>query len=109
MEDEADQYAPVTTDKSRKADTEVRRHNGGPDPPQVGGVKAVPETAKQRPKRNVGIVARRSTQRASIGRSAPIPTNPDPDPVKPNMEIGSARTMPKYQRDPKPEKGQPSR
>ena len=103
-----DQYAPVTTDKSRKADTEVVL-TIVLDPPREGGVKEAPEIGKQRPKRNVGIVARRSTQRASIGRSAPIPTNPDPDPVKPNMEIGSACTMPKYQRDPKPEKGQPSR
>ena len=62
------------------------------DPPQAGGVKAVPEIGKQRPTRNAGIVARRATRRASGGRSAPIRIKPDPDPGELNKEIGNART-----------------
>ena len=52
------------------------------------GVKEAPETNKQRPKRNVGTVARRATKRVSARRSAPIWINPDP--TKPNMEIDGA-------------------
>ena len=47
-----------------------------PDPPQVGGVTVELEISKQRPKRNVGIVARRATRRASAGKSAPIRRKP---------------------------------
>ena len=47
MEDEADQYAPVTTDKSRKADTEVVL-TIVMDPPREGGVKEVSKTDKGR-------------------------------------------------------------
>ena len=75
---------PIRPMLSLYLNKQVRRHNGGPDPPQVGGVKAVPETAKQRPKRNVGIVARRAIERASAGRSASIQTNPGPTEL--NME-----------------------
>ena len=63
-----DQYAPVTTDKSRKADTEVVL-TIVMDPPREGGVKEAPEIGKQRPKRNVGIVARRAIERASAGKT----------------------------------------
>ena len=48
-----------------------------PDPPKVGGVKAVPETGKESPQWNVGIVARKATGRTSAGKKGPIRINPD--------------------------------
>ena len=47
------------------------------DPPKVGGVKAVPETGKESPQWNVGIVARKATGRPRARRSAPVRINPD--------------------------------
>ena len=48
-----------------------------PDPWEVGGVKAVPETSKESPQRNVGIVSRKATGRPRARRSAPVRINPD--------------------------------
>ena len=76
------------------------------DPPEVGGVEAEPKTGKGNQSRNVGIVARKATRRASVGRSALIRRNLDPDQNKPKKEIGSGRNTSK---DPKRlESGQPS-
>ena len=47
------------------------------DPPKAGGVKAVSETGKESPQRNVGIVARKATGRPRARRSAPVRINPD--------------------------------
>ena len=74
------------------------------DPPETGGVKAM-RTDKGRPSRSAGTVARKATEKANAGRSAPIRREPDPEtvPDMPTRETGSARTTPK---DPgKPEKG----
>ena len=76
------------------------------DPPQAGGVMDESEIGKQRPKRNSGIVARRSTRRVSAGRSASIRRKPDPDPGESNKEIGSGCTTPKDSKE--SERGQPS-
>ena len=95
----------MAADKSRREGKEVVP-TAVLDPPQAGGVMDESEIGKQRPKRNSGIVARRSTRRVSAGRSASIRRKPDPDPVKPTREIGADRTTPK---DPKKsEKGQAS-
>mgnify|MGYP000686319465 FL=1 len=53
----------------------------------------VSETGKESlPQQNAGIVARKDTKKASVGRSAPIQTNPDLDLVEPNKEIDNGRT-----------------
>ena len=56
VEDEVGQHTTVATENSRKEGTEEVA-TVVLNPPQVGGVKAVPETGKQRPTRNAGIVA----------------------------------------------------
>ena len=76
------------------------------DPSEAAGVEAAPRTSRRNLPRNAGIVGRKATRRASVGRSAPIRRNPDADPNEPNKEIGSGCTTPK---DPKKsERGQPS-
>ena len=75
------------------------------DPAKARGVKVASETGKQRPKWNVGTVAKRATGRASSGRSAPNRTNPNLNPAEPNREIESAHTTPMGRKDPKPKKG----
>ena len=62
-----------------------------PDPPQAGGVKAVPEAGKTNPLRNACIVAKRAIGKASGGRHASIETNPDP--AKSVGKTAKARTM----------------
>ena len=74
------------------------------DPPRVGGVKAVPETSKQRPRWNAGIVVGKDIEKVSVGRRRLIQTNPNQ--AEPNREIDSDRTKRKAQG--KPEKTQPS-
>ena len=75
-----------------------------PDPPETGGVEAM-RTDKGRPSRSVGTVARKATEKASAGRSAPIRREPDPEtvPDMPTRETGSVRTTPKTLAE--PEKG----
>ena len=68
-----------------------------PDPPETGAVEAM-RTGKGKPPQNAGIVARKTTRRASTGRSTPIQRKPDPDPDKPKKETGSDHTTSK---DPK--------
>ena len=67
-----------------------------PDPLETGGVEAT-RTNKGNPPRNASSVARKATERASVGRNAPIWTEPDTDPVsdKATREIGSDRTTSK--------------
>ena len=63
------------------------------EPSEARGVKVVSETGKESlPQQNAGIVARKDTKKASVGRSAPIQTNPDLDLVEPNKEIDNGRT-----------------
>ena len=106
MEDEVGRLATVAADKSKKEGIE-EVPTTVLDPPQAGGVMDESEIGKQRPKRNSGIVARRSTRRVSAGRSASIRRKPDPDPGEPNKEISKTRTTSKGQKDRKPERGQP--
>ena len=61
-----------------------------PDPPEIGGVEAVPRTGKGNPPRKVGTAARKDTR--SGGRSVPIQRNPHPDFGRPNREIGNDHT-----------------
>ena len=68
--DEAGRHAMEATDRS-KTEGIVEMPTTIRDPLETGGVKAVPGS-KQRPKHNVAIVARKTTERASAGRSAPI-------------------------------------
>mgnify|MGYP006982079643 CR=1 FL=1 len=70
VEDVVGRLATMATYKSRKEGIE-EVPTTVPDPPQAGGVTTEPEIGKQRPKRNAGIVARRATRRASVGRSVP--------------------------------------
>ena len=108
MEDEVGRLTTVEADKSKKEGIEeVPTAITGP--PQAGGVMVEPEIGKQKLKRNVGIVARRATRRANVGRSAPIQRKPDSDPGGPNKEISSGYTTPKDRKDQKEsERGQPS-
>ena len=48
-----------------------------PDPLEARGVKPALETEKEIPRRTVGIVVRRATERASVGRRKLIRTNLD--------------------------------
>ena len=75
-----------------------------PDPPETGGLEAM-RTGKGNPLRNAGIVARKATGRASVGKSTLIRRESVPDLVSkmPTKEIDNVRTTPK---DPEePEKG----
>ena len=77
VEDEVGRYATTAAGKSRTKGTEIvptRVLNLS----QAGGVKAARETSKGRPTQNVGIVARKATQKVNARRSTPIRINPDP-------------------------------
>ena len=56
VEDEVDWHTMVAVDKSTKKGTEAVP-TAIPNPSRAGRVKVVPQTGKQRPKWNVGIVA----------------------------------------------------
>ena len=60
---------------------------------------AEPKIGKQRPKRNVGLLARKATRRESARKIVPIWRKPDLDLDGPNKEIGSGRTTPKDRKD----------
>jgi hypothetical protein len=97
VEDGASRCAMEATDKegTREMPTAIS------DPPEAGGVVASQLWI-------AGIVARKATGRASVGRSTPSrgKLRLDPDPDEPTEEIGSSRTT---QKDPeKPEEPQPS-
>ena len=94
---EVDRHAMVATDKSRIKGI-IDMPTTVLDPPRVGGVKAVPETSKQRPQWNAGIVVGKAIDKVSVGRRMPIRTNLDQ--AKPNREIGSDRTLPKARTKP---------
>ena len=68
--------------------------------------KAAPESGKENPRWNVGIVAKKATGRASARRSAPIRINPDR--AKPKMGIGSDCTMPSALKEPRMDRALPS-
>ena len=53
------------------------------NPWEAGGVEAATRTGKGNQPRNVCIVARKATRRASVGRSVLIRRKPDPDLDKP--------------------------
>ena len=70
VEDEASRYAMEAADVIREEGTEVMP-TATPDPPETGGVKGM-RTDKVRPSQSAGTVARKATEKASAGRSAPI-------------------------------------
>ena len=76
-----------------------------PNPSEVGGLKVAPETGKGSPRRNVGIVAKRATKRASARRRRPIRINPDR--AKSNTEIRNDRTTLTAQEEQKMDQARP--
>ena len=92
VEDEVDRHTIVEANKSRKEGTEGVL-TVVLDLPQAGGVKAAPEIGKQKLTRNVGIVARKATMRASVGRSAPSRINPDSDPATWHLKLRIASCL----------------
>ena len=62
------------------------------DPTKAGVVEVALRTDKGNLPRNVDTVARKATQRASVGRSTPIKRNLHPDLGEPNRKIDSDRT-----------------
>ena len=105
--DEVGGHAMQAASKSRTGGTDTMPTTI-PDPPQVAGVKAVLETSNLRSIRNAGIVARKATEEASVGRTAPIQINLDS--ARLDRETDKARTTQTDQEDPEPERpvrGQP--
>ena len=102
VEDEASRCAMEAADEIKVEGTEVMPTTI-PDPSEIGAVEAM-RTGKGNPPRNAGTVARKATQRASAGKSAPIRREPVPE--MPTKEIGNDRTTPNDSK--KPEKGHPS-
>ena len=96
VEDEASRCAMEAADEMKEEGTKVMP-TAIPDTPEIGGVEGM-RTGKRNPPQNAGIVARKTTRRASTGRSTPIQRKPDPDPDKPKKETGSDHTTSK---DPK--------
>ena len=77
-----------------------------PDPPEAGGVMAAPEDGKRKPHRNAGIVARKATRRASVGRRTLIRTRPDQ--AEETQEGVKSRTTRMALNEPKMERTLPS-
>ena len=100
VEDEASRHAMEAVDVIREEGTEVMP-TATPDPPETGGIEAM-RTDKEKPSRSDGTMARKATEKASAGRSAPIRKEPDPEtvPDAPTREIGSDRTTPKTPGEP---------
>ena len=71
------------------------------DPPKARGFKAVPKTHKESPRWNVGIASRKATEKANAGNQ----TNPDP--AKPNKEIGNRRITPRAPKEPEMDRARP--
>ena len=67
VEDETSQCAMEAADEIKVECTEMMP-TAIPDPPEIGGVEAM-RTSKVNPPRNVGIVARKATGRASAGKA----------------------------------------
>ena len=99
---EVDRHAMVATDKSRIKGI-INMPTAVPDPARLGGVKAVSEIGKQRPKQNVGTIIGRSIERSSAGKRTSIRTSLGL--AKLNKEVENERATSKGQKDPKPEKG----
>ena len=76
VEDEASQCAMAVADEIKEDGTEVMP-TATPDPPEIGGVEAM-RTDKGEPSPSAGTVARKATEKASAGKSAPIWREPDP-------------------------------
>ena len=62
----------------------------------------MPETSYRRPTWNADIVARKASEKVSVGRSKPIQINPDR--ARPDRETDKARITEKDQKDPEPKK-----
>ena len=103
VEDEASRHAMEAADVIMEGGTEVMPR-ATPDLPEIGGVEAM-RTDMGRESQSAGTVARKATEKASAGRSAPIRREPGPETVPdvPTREIGSDRTTPKTPGE--PEKG----
>ena len=96
--DEAGRHAMEAADKSKNEGKEAVSTTVL-DPLEVGGVKAASGTNKPRPHPNVGIVARKATERVSAERSALILTNLDRAGVTETCVRDC--TMPRAQEEPK--------
>ena len=70
VEDEASRHAMEAADVIKEGGTEVMP-TATPDPPETGGVEAM-RTDRERPSRSAGTVARKATEKARAGKSAPI-------------------------------------
>ena len=100
VEDEVSRCAMEAADEIKEGGTEVMPI-ATPDPPETGGVEVM-RTAKGKPSRSAGTVARKATGKASAGRSAPIRREQGLETVPdiPTREIGTTPKTPG-----KPEKG----
>ena len=99
--DKASRCAKEAADGTKEECTEMMP-TAIPDPPEIGGVEPM-KTDKGNLPRNAGTMARKAKGRESVGKSALIRKEPDPD--RPTKEIGNVRTTSK---DPeKPKKGLP--
>ena len=100
VEDEVSRYAMEAADVIKEGGTVVMP-TATPDPPETGGVVAI-RTDKGKPSRSAGTLARKATEKASAGRSAPIRREPGPEtvPDMPTRETGSDRTTPKTPGEP---------
>ena len=68
--DEVDQHIMMEADKS-KIERIINMSTTILDPPRARGVKAALEAGKEGPRRIVGTMAERATERASAGKSKP--------------------------------------
>ena len=79
VEVEASRHAMEAADVIKGGGTELMPTTT-PDPPETGGVEAM-RTDKVKPSRSAGTVARKATEKASAGKSAPIRREPHPETV----------------------------
>ena len=100
VEDEASRHAMEEADVIREEGTKVMPTTT-PDPPETGGVEAM-RTDRGKSSQSAGTVAKKATEKASAGRSAPIRREPEPAmvPDMPTRETGSVRTTPKDPKEP---------
>ena len=92
MVEEVGRHAMKVADMSKTKGTEMVP-TVALDRPEARGFKVAPETDKESPQRNVGIVARKATGKVSAGRRRTIRINLDQ--AKPNTRIDNGRTMPR--------------
>ena len=72
---------------------------------EAGGVKPAAKTDKGSSQQSSGTMAEKAIERASVGRSAPLRTNPDP--AKPNKEIDTDCTTLRALKEPKMDRARP--